>query len=327
VVCRRSYPFTEGVFKFETGLASDGEFSPEEMAQLLALANAVGWKSALETYVIPRRPRVVGLLTDPRRVNSVRAVMCGRRERVLDFGCGLGGVSMILAKMFDEVVSLDASENRLAFLDVLRRQEAINNVILVCHTNPASLPFPDEYFDAIVLVGVLEYLPQSLPEHSVMEAHRKCLREFCRVLRPSGRILIHTKNRFGWQYWTGARDHSGLRFAPILPIAVTDLFLRLLRDKRYRIINHSLAGYDRLLRETGFESVKFEWPIPGYQTPDYAINLQANLSGELKKIPYNYFSRSKFIAIRMLGVVGILRYVVPFFSIAAVKSQDAIDRA
>ncbi len=110
--------------------------------------------------------RVVRLITDPRRCRSVEALRCMGGGRVLDFGCGYGGVSLQLSKMFDQVVSLEESIDRLSFLSVVREQDQISNIVPVCHNDPAHLPFPDHYFDAVVLIGVLEYLPQSIRDVS-----------------------------------------------------------------------------------------------------------------------------------------------------------------
>lgn len=319
LACGHLYSADEGIFRFVVEESSHGEFSTEEMTELLALAKAEGWKVALEAYARPRRPRAVQMITDPRRPRSVEGLKAVGGSRVLDFGCGYGGVSLALAPMFDEVVSLDGSEGRVSFLNVIRQQENLENVTPVCHIDPKNLPFPDDHFDAVVLIGVLEYLPQSLPDDSPAEAHRKCLREFSRILRPGGHLLIYTKNRFGWQYWLGERDHSGLRFAPLLPVALTDRISRMLKGRPYRIVNYSLRGYHRLLREAGFNEVRREWPVPGYQVPDYMLNLDSDSRLELKKIDPGYYAHGKLLALRALALIGLLKHVVPHYGITAVK--------
>ncbi|WP_162913361.1 class I SAM-dependent methyltransferase [Rhodospirillaceae bacterium SYSU D60014] len=321
VACGHPYAVEDGLFKFTTGTSSHGEFSSEEMAELLKLAKTDGWKSALERYIRPRRPRAVQLLTDPRRYNSIEPLKAVKNGRVLDFGCGLGGVSLALATAFEEVVALDGSEDRVSLLNVIRREENLDNIVPVCHIDPANLPFPDSHFDAVLLIGVLEYLPQSLPDDTVEAAHEKCLKEFHRILRPGGSLLIHTKNRFGWQYWLGERDHSGLRFAPILPVSLTDLIARTVKGRPYRIINYSGGGYRKLMRKAGFDSVALGWPVPGYQTPDYLLSLEGRMLGELRKIAPDYHSIGKRLALHALGLTGLLRYVVPHYSVMATKRR------
>lgn len=289
------------------------------MAVLLALARSKGWREALETYVRPRRPAVVQLVTDARRQRSIEPLQGIRNGRVLDFGCGFGGVSLQLAKIFDEVISLDGSANRLGFLNIVRRQENIENIVPVCHVDPLNLPFPDNHFDGLVLIGVLEYLPQSFPSDNPTEVHRKCLKEFYRVLRPGGHMLIHTKNRFGWPYWLGGRDHSGMRFAPILPRQLSDLILRIWKGRPYRIINYSLTGYRKLLSQTGMIAIRFGWPVPSYQMPDYMLSLDQDLFLELSKIEPAYHSSLKTMALRVLCLMKVLKYIVPNYYITAVK--------
>ena len=310
----------DGLFRFVTGKSTHGEFSPAEMEELLALARAKGWREALETYARPRRPRAIQMVSDPRRFRSIESLRAVGGGRVLDFGCGYGGVSLELAKIFDEVVAVDGSADRVSFLNIVKRQDCIDNIVPVCHIDPAHLPFPNDHFDAVVLIGVLEYLPMSFPDDGPAEAHHKCLTEFRRVLRPGGHLLIHTKNRFGWQYWLGGRDHSGLRFAPILPVPVADALLRTLKGRPYRIINYSYRGYRRLLQRAGLENVRFQWPVPGYQTPDYVLGLE-DTSSELRKIDQGYYSSGKALALRALSLAGVLKHVVPHYSITAVKPR------
>ena len=65
-----------------------------------------------------------------------------------------------------------------------------NNAALLCEED--ALPFPDVFFDRILIVHGLE----------VAENARRMLREAWRVLKDDGRLLIVTPNRTGmWAYW------------------------------------------------------------------------------------------------------------------------------
>lgn len=318
-VCNRSYPISDGVSVFLASESTHGEFSRAEMRELIAAAKDSGWKIALESYVRPRRPRVADLVISEKRTLSVQVLEEIGGERVLDFGCGYGGVSLVLAKIFREVVSVDGSFERVSFLNIIRNQEGISNIFPVCHNDVVQLPFPDAHFDAIVLIGVFEYLPQSLPQDSTENAHQRCLLEFHRVLKVGGHLYIATKNRFGWWYIQGQADHSGIRFAPVLPRGLANLFSLVLKGKPYRIINYSMPGYKRLLSKAGFGAVRFWWPIPDYQLPKSLVSIDENIGKEFDDAASEKFSVLKRVVIRIMIAFLICKYIVPCYCILARK--------
>jgi SAM-dependent methyltransferase len=317
--CRNLFPVSEGFLQFSDAQSTHGEFSADEMQEFLKIARESGWRAAIESYAKPRNSRVVDLIADPRRRLSLVPLESGVNGRVLDFGCGYGGISMLLASMFDEVVALDGSQQRVGFLNIVRNQENIQNIIPTCYNDPTSLPFPDCSFDAITLIGVLEYLPLGLDDPNPIESQARCLREFLRVLRPGGRLLLHTKNRFGWQFLLGAPDHSLIRFAPVLPRKVADQISRRVYDRPYRIISHSKRGYHRLLDEAGFVQQKYYWPVPGYQKPRSIIAMNDDLCRQLRTAGRQSFGFVKISILKVLCSLGLLTHTVPNFGILAFK--------
>lgn len=319
--CGSKFLIEDGLYKFHVEESQHGELSTSEMMSIVKRARSHGWKRALEDINISERERVSSLIHDPRRRTSVN-LLAGLGGKVLDFGCGYGGVTVALAQIFDEVVSLDGAEGRVSFLNVMRQQEEMTNVTTVCHMDVLNLPFPDDYFDAIVLVGVLEYLPETVSSDTISVAHRRCLESFFRVLRPGGRMLVHTKNRFGWQFLMGGKDHSGLRFAPVLPIPLADWILRLKGRGSYRIINYSYSGYIKLFCRAGFKEPKLYWPYPGYQAPYHVIDLSANISGQLKEFISSKVSYFKYVIFQILALMKILKRVVPYYTLVVAKPAD-----
>lgn len=309
----------DDIVVFNPEASAHGEYTAAEMEEILRYAAEHGWRKALRDKVAPDRPRVVDLITDPRRARLLETLKSGPTRRALDYGAGYGGVSRHLATIFNEVVALDEAMHRIRFLGTMARQDGITNIRLVCHNRTESLPFEDNTFDAVVLTGVLEYLPLSRPALSPFDAQTIALREIRRIVRPGGLLQIETKNAMGWQYWLGARDHNGIPFASLLPLGLANRLSLARRGKPYRIVNYCLPGYRRLLHGAGWKQVRFRWPYPGYQDPDYIAELDAPHGAIGDGLRAQGMHGPKVAAIRAMGAAGLLKFLVPNYSITARK--------
>jgi SAM-dependent methyltransferase len=305
----------DGVLSFAGRSTRLGEFSNEEMHELLSAARELGWRKVLEERMAKRNRAVLELILDRRR-SSFLSLMPGAVKGVaIDLGCGYGGISLQLARSYREVFAVDSGLERLGFLNVVRQQERIDNILPIHHENITALPFPEHCADLIALVGVFEYLPLAYPESPIAEVQQRVLGELARVLKPGGYLYIGTKNRFGWPYLTGASDHNRLRFGPALPRPLADWLTRRLYGKPYRVVVDSYPAYRRLLREAGFADARFYWPSPGYQFPDRFVPLD----GEARPaVPQS--AGWKGIAVSTLASLGLLRFVAPHFAIVASKT-------
>lgn len=108
-----------------------------------------------------------------------------RSERALDFGCGVGRLTQALCQVFREVHGVDISP---AMLQCAREQNAFPDRCVYHELGTsARLPFPDAAFD---FVGSLITLQHIAPEFS-----RAYLREFARVLRPGGVLIVQVPDR------------------------------------------------------------------------------------------------------------------------------------
>lgn len=318
--CGTAYENSEGIILFNQEESRHGEFSSQEMDSILEYAREFGWKRALNDRIQPDKPRVVDLITDPRRGKLLEPLRSGSLTRVLDYGAGYGGVSLHLSSFFKEVVALDEALHRIRFLKIISEQSKVRNISLICHRDTESLPFEDGSFDAVVLTGVLEYLPLSLPNFSTWDAHIKVLKEINRIIKPGGILQIETKNASGWQYWTGAPDHNGIPFASLLPVSLANILSKALRGREYRIVNYDISGYRKLLNSVGWNDCHFRWPYPGYQDPDYIVDLDCNKQEKIKHIDVIMNGSSKKTLVKTLIKFGFLEKFIPYYSITARKS-------
>jgi SAM-dependent methyltransferase len=114
-------------------------------------------------------------------------------ERVLDVGCGLGLLSIGIAKRLGKagrVIGIDTWDphrlkgNSLEAARENAKREGIGDKLRYESWNPEKLTYPDAHFDAVVSSLALHTLPDA-------NARAAVLGEIARVLKPGGRVLIH----------------------------------------------------------------------------------------------------------------------------------------
>lgn len=108
-----------------------------------------------------------------------------RGRRLLDVGCATGEYTRRLAENFEEVLAIDVERNRL---EVFRRN-CPRNVTIRLDSVYAISRAEDGVFDRIVLIEVLEHLPNAGAALSALVP----------MIDTDGRILITTPNRW-WPF-------------------------------------------------------------------------------------------------------------------------------
>ncbi|GBF72200.1 methyltransferase [Paenibacillus sp. 598K] len=112
----------------------------------------------------------------------------GQSLRVLDVGCGPGFFSVILAAAGHQVTGADCAANMLEEASAHASSEGVTVDFKQMDTH--TLDLPDESYDLVVCRNVTWSLPE--PE--------RAYREWMRVLRPGGRLLIFDAN-WNWPLW------------------------------------------------------------------------------------------------------------------------------
>jgi SAM-dependent methyltransferase len=139
-----------------------------------------------------------------RRRRATLALLAGLTPgRVLDAPCGDGALARELSSRGWRVLAADIAPTRPG---------AGGSLTSLRLDLEQPLPFADGVFDAVVSLEGIEHLLSPA----------RCLAEFCRVLRPGGRLVLTTPNvnnlQSRWHYLIGGR-FSGFR--PVVRRAVT----------------------------------------------------------------------------------------------------------
>jgi SAM-dependent methyltransferase len=145
-----------------------------------------------------------------------------RDARILEIGCGMGELLSGLSRLGYDCTGLDVSRTRIERLRLrqgprLRFQQA----------EGTRLPFEGASFDLVISIQLFEHLhPDDAETH---------LLETCRVLKPGGRYLLETPNK-----WAGPGDVS--RF-------FSD------RPEGFHLREYSIAELSGLMSQAGYAQV------------------------------------------------------------------------
>ena len=141
---------------------------------------------------------------------------------ILDIGCGTGINAKALAANGHTVVGIDISP---VAIDKFRREGFEGKQCDITE----GIPYPDETFELVFASEVIEHVVDT-------EAF---LAEICRVLRPSGRLVLSTPNSAFWVY----------RLFALLGRTVSDV------QHRGHVRFFSRFGLARQVSGAGFEAV------------------------------------------------------------------------
>ncbi len=98
-------------------------------------------------------------------------------ESALDIGCAKGFLVMAFLEQGIDAYGLDISEYAIG-----ASPESVRQRLGVHDAGTEPLPFPDDSFDFVTILGVIEYLKD----------HELAISEIRRVLRPGGRVYLTT---------------------------------------------------------------------------------------------------------------------------------------
>jgi SAM-dependent methyltransferase len=340
--CGGKWPIVKGIPRFNRDIPYWGEIPQSAMLKCLQVAETSDWRSAVREICSPISPSLVSYITDSRRVNWFYLLPRSVRT-VLDLGAGWGTISANLAPHVERVVALEGVTERIEFVALRCRQDALRNVIAI-QSDFRSVPIVSSSFDLIVANGVLEWVGLANGPTDPRELQKRFLRQMWRLLRPGGSLYIGIENRLGYNNFLGAKDHSGLPFTGLLPRRLADVTVRRLRQvgvgARYRTDNgqtgyrtytYSLKGYRTLFHEAGFSHVQAYAALPSYNDPRFLLPLSSRHPEVIWRHFVENWAQTKSLKQRaMLGAVGLasklhltrmVERVVPSFALFAERSS------
>lgn len=123
-----------------------------------------------------RRQRQQGMLRADRLVAAADLIPPSRT--LLDVGCGDGTLGLLVQGKVAEVHGIEWAGH------AIEEAEARGVRVQRCDLNRDSFSHPDEWFDAVACLDVIEHVLDP----------RRLLREIHRVLRPAGALILTTPN-------------------------------------------------------------------------------------------------------------------------------------
>ena len=273
--CGAYWPINHGIPSYASARYY-GDITPETVQKLVALAEEGHWLQAVRTMFKESNPELYDYVADPNRASWVPILPLAPHSTVLDVNSGLGALTHTLALNYHQVVSVEGVADMVRFTKLRLDQEGLKNVDLI-HTTLASLPFPSDTFDLIVLNGVLEWVHEWQNSGTSTDAQIAVLADLRRLLKPRGVLVIGSENRFGYTSFLSPKGHSRVRSITRMCSWLDALHRRLEKPGFYRSLadspthdgpyTHGPSGYVDLLRQAGFPVVDPWWPPNGYNSP------------------------------------------------------------
>ncbi len=145
-------------------------------------------------------------------VDSIeREIFQMRGKKILDIGCGKGGVAIACGLKGAIVYGFDTDRNEISIAKKRIETSGINDVFVFI-SNAEKMPFQDNYFDLVTVTGVLEHVNNL----------EKVIKEIIRVVKPGGYCYITTPNPF-----YPREGHYKIFYIPFLPKKIGEIYLKL----------------------------------------------------------------------------------------------------
>jgi len=324
--CNIKWPIIDDTPQFSENYNYWGEIPQDMMLCINDQIQTNNWQDVLKKHLTSNKQKeTYEFITKLNRANWHFFLPLPTDARVLDIGSGLGTISQSLSYYYKKIVSIETVPERLFFSKVRFEQENINNIQLV-RANLLELPFPDNYFDLVVMNGVLEWVGLAGNNISPRELQEMALKNIHRVLKKNGYLYIGVENRIGYNYFLGRIDHSYLKYTSLLPRRLANIYSQIKKSEDYRTYTYTCSGYTKLLNQTGFENTQFYCPSPGYNRPNIIFELNKtsiNYFIERSTVPKYFKRKIKYFLVKTLLSFNLYKYIVGDYIIFTQKNMSA----
>jgi len=226
-------------------------------------------------------PSYVWRFGQDRRLALIRRYAPLEGKRVLDVGCGLGTYVKKMRAFSQEVYGVDVDPEKVA-----EASQTLPNIQLA----PAEkLPFPDGFFDVVLLHEVIEHV----------EDDRQAIREAHRVIKKGGRVVIFAPNRLypletHGIFWRGTYHFGNVPLVNYLPDFLRQRLCPHARAYMSGDIRRLFEGLDvRILIHTqiypGYDKIAARRPAMG--------GLLRRVTYGLERTPLRAFGLSHFVVV------------------------------
>ena len=250
--CDRYYPEVAGLLDLR--LQSDRYLDleseravAEELAEFEPTTDAIG----LADRYFAGRPEVKGrgamfLAQVESAIDRGEALaeLLPKSGRVLEVGCGTGGLLVAARRRGIAIEGIDVAARRLVIARRRLNDHHVYASLIIAQAERS--PYPAGSFDAIVLDSVLEHLTDPFA----------AIRECARTLKPGGRLIVWSPNR----YSPLLDPHVGLWGVGFLPRRLLRPYVRLRRGAIEPIACLSPREAQKLAATAGFRSIAIEPP-------------------------------------------------------------------
>lgn len=198
---------------------------------------------------------------DPLYRGSLMKAGVGPGDVVVDIGTGRGELLAVAVEMgAASAVGIEYSRSALDLARRTREASTAGPAIALIAADARRLPLPSGFADLVVMLDVVEHL--------VAGELAQCLAEAARILRPGGRVFVHTfptrtvydvtyrlqrwSRPWRWRRWPADPRSDG--------------------ERQMHVYEQSRSSLRRHLRSAGFEGVSVEygeWVWDGF-VPDEA---------------------------------------------------------
>lgn len=333
-ICHNDYKITNGIPNFNKKDEYWCNVSREKMHQLNTKALESGdWLTSAKELIPDYLPHIEPF----DRADAQYLLPISSSSRILDAGSMWGGVTIPVAQHCKEIFAVDKTVETLTFLKIRANQMGFQNVHVVA-SPLQNLPFPDDFFDMVILNGVLEWV--AFDQEIILEDHwgkkrtdsalyskdpRKMqvevLRELNRIIKPGGHIFVAIENSIGYQYLAGfPDDHVNLKYVSFLPRFIANAITKLKLNCEYRTYTYSISGYRSLMKDGGYGEIKLYGAFSHYIAPSEIIPIDLIKNWKEEVLPLNNPLAPGYA--RIFGKLfpkGLLKHVSPSFLIIGKK--------